>query len=53
MGSIDMSLVPSTGGMLRGPLIVKSGEDEIFRANVGLLIEAERMAFDLAIQNPE
>lgn len=52
MGTVDMTLVPE-GNTLRGPLVLKSGSDEIFRANIGLRIEEGIFALDLAVQNPE
>lgn len=52
MGSIDMVLSPQ-GDMLKGPLIVKSGTDEILRADIGLRIDEGIFALDLAVANPE
>ncbi|MBP9779827.1 hypothetical protein KBD33_04380 [Candidatus Gracilibacteria bacterium] len=51
-GSVDMSLT-SVGNMLRGPLVIKSGSEEVLRANIGLRLEEEIFAFDLSLVNPD
>jgi hypothetical protein len=52
MGSIDMNLIPD-GDILRGPLVIKSGSDEMLRANIGLRVNEGVFGIDLAVLNPE
>jgi hypothetical protein len=51
-GSVDMNLT-SVWNMLRGPFVIKSGSEEVLRANIGLRLEEEIFAFDLSLVNPD
>lgn len=49
LGSLSVNLTEGTDGMIRGPVIVKSGEESIFSANLGLTIAREKLAIILDV----
>lgn len=50
MGAMDLDLT-SSGEMVRGPFVLKVGDEEVMRAMVGLIAESER--FRLALDIPQ
>lgn len=50
MGAMDLNLT-SSGEMIRGPFVLKVGDEEVMRAFVGLIAESER--FRLALDIPQ
>ncbi|MFZ2255413.1 MAG: hypothetical protein WAW59_04550 [Patescibacteria group bacterium] len=50
MGAMDLDLTAS-GDMIRGPFVLRVGEEEVMRAMVGLVAESER--FRLAVDIPQ
>ena len=51
--NLTIDLTPGADGMLRGPVLLKSGNAEVFRANAGLRLTGERFGIVLDIANPE
>jgi hypothetical protein len=50
MGAMDLELTQD-GDMIRGPFVLRVGEEEVMRATVGLIVESER--FRLALDIPQ
>ncbi|NRH20938.1 hypothetical protein HOO68_02755 [Candidatus Gracilibacteria bacterium] len=49
-GSLSVNLVPNeTDGMIRGPILLKAGEETLFSANFGLEIAPEKFAMMLDV----
>ena len=51
--NLTIDLAPGADDMLRGPVLLKSGNTEVFRANAGLRLTGERFGIVLDIANPE
>jgi hypothetical protein len=52
-GSVSTDLVEGTGGMVRGPIVVKSGEETLMSATLALAIAKERFAMILDVLSAE
>jgi hypothetical protein len=52
-GNLDMKLSPTENDMLRGPLTIKSGDETVISAQVGLKVQKEIFALLLEIASPE
>ena len=52
-GSLTAELIESTGGMVRGPLVVKSGDETLMSADLALAIAKERFAIILDVLSEE
>jgi hypothetical protein len=50
MGAMNMDLT-SSGEMIRGPFVLRVGEEEVMRAIVGMIAESER--FRLSVDVPQ
>ena len=50
MGAMHLDLT-SSGEMIRGPFVLRVGDEEVMRATVGLIAEANR--FRIAIDIPQ
>ena len=52
-GSLTADLTEGTGGMIRGPLVVKSGEETLIDASLALAMAKERFAIILDVLSEE
>lgn len=51
--SLTLDLTPGTDGMLHGPLLLKSGDEVVIEATVGLILNKEKIHLVLDVPNPD